>query len=106
MLRPQRIELGQLHRDNRSWKLAETQGEGRRTMAQSPTDMPGRTSFESAEESVLTASLGDQPTSLDHLGFTPYVEAVAEFLTNENTEPPLTLSVEGEWGSGKSSFLK
>jgi hypothetical protein len=106
MLRPQRIELGQLHRDNRSWKLAETHGEGRRTMTQSPTDMPDRTSFESAEESVLTASLGDQPTSLDHLGFTPYVEAVAEFLTNENTEPPLTLSVEGEWGSGKSSFLK
>jgi Cdc6-like AAA superfamily ATPase len=75
-------------------------------MTESPTGMPGRTSFESAEESVRTASLRDLPAPLDHLGFKPYVEAVAEFLTNEKTEPPLTLSVEGDWGSGKSSFLK
>jgi len=25
---------------------------------------------------------------------------------NDGTEPPLTLSVEGLWGSGKSSFMK
>lgn len=41
----------------------------------------------------------------DTLGFTPYVEAVADFLTEPRTEAPLTLSIEGEWGSGKSSFM-
>ena len=39
------------------------------------------------------------------LGFEPYVEAVAEFLVHKDTQPPLTISVEGEWGSGKSSFM-
>jgi hypothetical protein len=39
------------------------------------------------------------------LGFDPYVRALAEFLTNPDTKPPLTLSIEGEWGSGKSSFM-
>ena len=50
-------------------------------------------------------ALGDQATSIDSLGFTPYVEAIARFLTSEATKPPLTVSIEGEWGSGKSSFL-
>jgi len=57
------------------------------------------------EISIRVASTGDQPVEQDTLGFEPYVEAVAEFLVNEETRPPLTLSVEGEWGSGKSSFM-
>jgi Cdc6-like AAA superfamily ATPase len=89
-----------------SEKPEETQGEGRRTVSESSAGMPGRAPFETVEESVLTASVRDLPTSHDHLGFAPYVEAIAEFLTNESTEPPLTLSVEGDWGSGKSSFMR
>lgn len=58
-----------------------------------------------AEVSIRIASAGDQPVDVDSLGFGPYVEAVAEFLVNEETRPPLTLSIEGEWGSGKSSFM-
>lgn len=42
----------------------------------------------------------------DSLGFKPYVEAIAEFLTAEGTKPPITLSIEGQWGCGKSSFMK
>ena len=44
-------------------------------------------------------------TSSDTLGFDPYVDAISQFLLNEETQPPLTLSVEGEWGSGKTSFM-
>ncbi len=55
---------------------------------------------------VYRTSLSDQATVDDALGFTPYVTAIAEFLLNPDTEPPLTLSIEGEWGSGKSSFMK
>ncbi|WP_287288061.1 GUN4 domain-containing protein, partial [Okeania sp. SIO2B9] len=36
----------------------------------------------------------------------PYVIAMTEFLTHKDTKPPLTISIEGEWGSGKSSFMK
>jgi hypothetical protein len=50
-------------------------------------------------------AVGDHPTADDSLGFGPYVEAVAAFLTSNATEPPLTISIEGEWGSGKSSFM-
>lgn len=55
--------------------------------------------------SVSPNSVSDQPARVDTLGFKPYVEAVAVFLTHTETRPPLTLSVEGAWGSGKSSFM-
>lgn len=57
-------------------------------------------------ESISASNISDQATELDRLGFAPYVEAIAAFLSNEATQPPLTLSIEGEWGSGKSSFMR
>ncbi|NEP80428.1 MAG: hypothetical protein F6K39_21015 [Okeania sp. SIO3B3] len=60
----------------------------------------------STDKSNKIITVGDQATTKDELGFAPYVIAMAEFLTNENTKPPLTISIEGEWGSGKSSFMK
>jgi hypothetical protein len=56
-------------------------------------------------ESVYGAAATDQPSVTDVLGFAPYVDAVAAFLANPNTVPPLAMSVEGDWGSGKSSFM-
>jgi predicted KAP-like P-loop ATPase len=61
---------------------------------------------ESSDTSILNTSVGDQAAVQDSLGFTPYVTAIGEFLTNDQTKPPLTMSIEGEWGSGKSSFMK
>ena len=52
------------------------------------------------------ATINDTATEVDSLGFEPYVAAIATFLTDAATKPPLTLSIEGEWGSGKSSFMK
>jgi len=54
---------------------------------------------------VARESLADRAADVDALGFEPYVEAVAEFLRTEQTKPPLTMSIEGSWGSGKSSFM-
>ncbi|MGK7958891.1 MAG: SUMF1/EgtB/PvdO family nonheme iron enzyme [Crocosphaera sp.] len=61
---------------------------------------------EPQEISILNTSVSDQAADKDSLGFAPYVQAIGEFLTNRQTKPPLTISVEGEWGSGKSSFMK
>lgn len=61
--------------------------------------------FEPVEESILPASVSDQPARMDVLGFEPYVHAIADFLRHPMTKPPLTLSVEGQWGAGKSSFM-
>jgi hypothetical protein len=57
------------------------------------------------EESVVLGHAADRASAIDTLGFTPYVEAVADFLTSPLTEPPIALSIEGAWGSGKSSFM-
>ena len=61
---------------------------------------------ESRDELNKYIVVSDQAATEDSLGFTPYVIAIAEFLTSPDTKPPLTLSIEGEWGSGKSSFMK
>src|SRR5579864_392904 len=60
---------------------------------------------ESTTAAILVASVSDLPATEDHLGFPPYVMALAGFLASEKTQPPLTLSIEGTWGSGKSSFM-
>jgi len=59
-----------------------------------------------SDESNQNITNSDQPSKEDTLGLTPYVIAMTEFLTHPDTKPPLTISIEGEWGSGKSSFMK
>jgi hypothetical protein len=60
----------------------------------------------STDESQSNITISDQPAGKDSLGLTPYVIAMTEFLTHPDTKPPLTISIEGEWGSGKSSFME
>jgi hypothetical protein len=55
---------------------------------------------------VNPAGLSDVPTDQDRIGFKPYVRAITWFLSHEKTKPPLTVSIEGPWGSGKSSFMR
>jgi hypothetical protein len=55
------------------------------------------------------AAASDQPlTALDQdrLGFTPYVLGLKEFIASESTGTPLTIGVDGTWGSGKSSLMR
>jgi hypothetical protein len=52
-----------------------------------------------------TSSVGDSAAPVDKLGFELYVNALADFLVAPNTHAPLTCSIEGSWGSGKSSFM-
>lgn len=51
---------------------------------------------------------GDRPADADtdHLGFEPFVTALKQYLLDPATEPPIVASVEGEWGTGKSSFIQ
>lgn len=51
----------------------------------------------------------DKPTadfSSDRLQFGPVAKGISRYLRNEKTEPPLTLSVSGNWGVGKSSLMQ
>jgi hypothetical protein len=60
-------------------------------------------------QSIENAALSDQPATKleqDLLDAADTVLALAEFLRNRNTEPPVTLSVEGGWGTGKTSIMR
>ena len=47
----------------------------------------------------------DVATDRDRLGFEPYVRAAVDFVLDDDTKAPINLSIEGEWGTGKSSFM-
>jgi len=85
----------------RTWTVAELAGEPAADNAPGGEPRPSARPF-----SLVRGSISDQATDTDSLGFDLYVQAIAEFLTSPDTRPPLTLSIEGEWGSGKSSFMK
>lgn len=72
-----------------------------------PSSSVEQEEFNSEKVTVAGSGITDLIADLKHdtLGFKPYVEAVYSFLLHESTEPPFTLSIEGEWGSGKSSFM-
>jgi KAP family P-loop domain len=53
-----------------------------------------------------TDILSDLPTNEDAFGFKALVRTIANVATSESTQTPLTICVDGEWGSGKTSFLK
>ncbi|MCU5326030.1 P-loop NTPase fold protein [Bacillus sp. BD59S] len=57
-------------------------------------------------ESVGGNFINDSPSSDDSLGFKPYIEGIANFIRDPATKAPLTISIEGEWGAGKTSFMK
>jgi KAP family P-loop domain len=67
---------------------------------------PGDSESDDAQP-IAGHMLGDQPAKSeeDRLGFGTYVSAVAQFLLDSSTHTPLTLSIEGLWGSGKTSFM-
>lgn len=58
--------------------------------------------------SVADVLVSDGPvdaSQYDALNLDPLAQAVSRFLRNENTQPPLTMAITGEWGSGKSSLM-
>ena len=48
---------------------------------------------------------GDRAAIVDQLDRTRLARVLAQFLRDPNTETPTTLSIEGPWGSGKSSLM-
>lgn len=69
--------------------------------------VPPRPKEQSASVADMLAS--DKPlervSGSDPLKLGPLSAGLARFLRNEATEPPLTIAVTGEWGSGKSSLM-
>ncbi|MCG3157714.1 MAG: Ycf48-like protein [bacterium] len=64
--------------------------------------------IEAQQKTVADMLVSDRPISAgdpDPLEFNAIARGLSRFLRNENTQPPLTIAVTGEWGSGKSSLM-
>ena len=55
---------------------------------------------------ALSSLHSDLPAQRDQLGVGPYAEAIARFILHPQTKAPLTFGIYGDWGKGKSSFMK
>ena len=42
----------------------------------------------------------------DALGYELYAEAIAEFVRNESTRPPLVVGIQAPWGQGKTTLMR
>lgn len=63
---------------------------------------------EVVQESIADQLVSDRPLEddrFDVLGLCRKADALAAFLGNPRTEPPLTFGIMGEWGRGKSSLM-
>jgi hypothetical protein len=59
-------------------------------------------------DSIATKAVRDsplEPGEPDVLGLGRITRALSGFLRNEGTQPPITIAVNGEWGTGKSSLM-
>lgn len=56
-------------------------------------------------EGVLTSDAPIDETAPDVMGFGRMAQGISRFLRHERTLPPLTISIDGPWGSGKSSLM-
>ncbi|MGD0800125.1 MAG: P-loop NTPase fold protein [Terracidiphilus sp.] len=72
---------------------------------ENPGDQAQDSLSESESVYAQTSAVSDQTANSDTLGFKLYVDAIANFLLAPATRAPFTLSIEGSWGSGKSSFM-
>jgi KAP-like P-loop domain-containing protein len=59
-----------------------------------------------AERTLLASQASDAPEGKDLLQLDREVDALASLLVAKNVEPPLSVGLFGEWGSGKSFFMK
>jgi KAP family P-loop domain/Clp amino terminal domain, pathogenicity island component len=69
---------------------------------------PGLVRFEPVSEereAVLAGYQSDDARGVDLLDITPEVEALASVLAAKDVDPPLSLGLFGDWGTGKSFFM-
>ena len=62
------------------------------------------TANEALTENML-AMMSDNPSTEDRLGFASTSEAILRLLRNPDSKPPVSIAVNGRWGSGKSSLM-
>jgi hypothetical protein len=75
------------------------------TVTEAPTPPPTPPPAPTGNRWFLPGVLADSPTGEDRLDITPDVDAFASVLCSRELEPPLSIGLFGDWGSGKSFFM-
>ena len=68
----------------------------------------GAAAVKEEQEGANAIAASDAPATSwrqDRLQFVPLARGISRFLRNANTTPPLTVAINGEWGTGKSSLM-
>ena len=61
--------------------------------------------LQTSVEDMLASDRPLEAGDPDPLQFQQIAAGLSRFLRNENTQPPLTIAISGEWGTGKSSLM-
>ncbi|MBT3315782.1 MAG: hypothetical protein HN390_14330 [Anaerolineae bacterium] len=51
-------------------------------------------------------ALSDAYSQIDLLGYSDYVEALANFITSPKTKKPITIGIDAAWGGGKTTLMR
>jgi hypothetical protein len=71
-----------------------------------PSAQTALTSKEGAPDAMkVTTDKAARKLSEDKLEFAIWVKALSNFIVSQDTTTPLTIGIDGPWGSGKSSFM-
>jgi hypothetical protein len=76
-----------------------------RGMTPGAVPLPSTDASVSAQPSVLAGYQSDDPSGTDLLGIGDEVRALASVLAAKDVDPPLSLGLSGDWGTGKSFFM-
>ncbi|MGF6871453.1 KAP family P-loop NTPase fold protein [Paraburkholderia sp. MM5477-R1] len=81
-------------------------GESEDSAAESTGPGKDDTALDTRDPAQVTPRLStDRPTDVDLLGFRVYAKAIAQFLLDDESKPPLTISIQAPWGGGKTSMM-
>ena len=92
------VVSGDAHRVLTAKDVRQTTVEGRQSVAE-PSFVPLRADF-SAD------NIPPDPSANDRLGFKRDVRAFASVIASRDLTPPMSIGIFGDWGSGKSFFMR
>ncbi len=113
-LRPNSSKTSQQEREglnNRKNRLAEdgnilTTEDGTAISLEQQTENQPKEDGVEQDINIRGVAISDGYCDDDLLGFTDYVEALAQFIESKETQKPITIGIDAPWGGGKTTLMR